>query len=367
MRFGSRISAALLPFFLASVIPAPGAAPRTDQALKFVDASGRSVRLEAPPRRIAAVGKGVHILLHALYMFPEARELLVGAEKRGPTPSDFLSAIDPGFDRKTFLGVNPGPEQIATLRPDLVLAKHLTAGKLDEPLERIGIPVIYLDLEIPSRFFEEIALIGRLLGNPSRSGEVVEFYRERLERIRQGTAGLSEGEKKTVLVAMYKRRGGAFAVQVPAVNWIQTVQVRTAGGIPVWVDSAQAAGAWTIVNLEQLAGWDPDRIFVVVPHSLRPADVIETLRSDSRWSSLRAVRAGGPTAFPADLFGWDTPDPRWILGMTWLALELYPDRFPGMELEKEFYSYFEVLYAMGRAEIDRVIRPHLAPGILGGR
>lgn len=367
MRIKSIFALSLLLFFPLFSNPTAAAAPRPGQALVLTDAAGRTVRLETRPARIAVVGKGYHIILHALYMFPEARDLLVGSEKRGPTASDFLSAIDPDFDDKIFLNANPGPEQIAELRPDLVLAKHLTAGKLHEPLERIGIPVVYLDLETPDRFLQEIALLGRLLGSPDRAAKVADFFRGRLDLIQRVVAGLADSQKPAVLVVMYKRRGGTVAVQVPAVNWTQTMQVRRAGGIPVWVDSAQSVGAWTIVNLEQIASWDPERIFVVVPHSLDPGDVIETLRADSRWKSLRAVRSGGPEAFPADHFGWDSPDPRWLLGLTWLAHRLHPDSFADLDMRAEILAYFGTLYGMDEADVARVILAHLTPGTLGGR
>jgi iron complex transport system substrate-binding protein len=303
------------------------------------------------------VGRGPHMTLHILYMFEEGRQRLVGMEKRGATASDFLTAIDPQFSKKPTLDANPNVEQIATLKPDLVIMKSATADKLGDTLVQADIPVMYVNLETPDEFFRDLANLGTVLANPERAEEIATFYRTRLEKLSQATAEIAEGDKPSVLLLEYSDRGGEVAVQVPAKPWMQTLEVQTAGGNPVWLEAAAATSGWTVVNLEQIAVWDPDKVFVVVWYTLDPQVVIDGLKADPQWSTLKAVKNNEIYAFPQDIFGWDQPEPRWILGMMWLGTRIYPDRFADMDMQAEIEAYFGELFGMDQAAIDTIIVP----------
>jgi iron complex transport system substrate-binding protein len=97
----------------------------------------------------------------------------------------------------------------------------------------------------------------------------------------------------------------------------------------------------------------------VVWYQLDPQEVIDGLKADPQWSKLGAVEEGELYAFPADIFGWDTPESRWILGMTWLAKRLHPERFEEVDLEATVYAFFEELYGMDKAAVDEHIMPRL--------
>jgi iron complex transport system substrate-binding protein len=220
--------------------------------------------------------------LHLLYMFPEGRARLIGAESKGATPSDFLPFVDPNFADIVSLAANPGPEQILALEPDLVLMKGIVLEQMGELLTQVGIPVVYTGLETPEQFFQDVTNLGALLGNPARAAEIVEFYQSRLDRITQAVVDIPDNEKPRVLLIEYSDRGGEVAVQVPAQSWMQTIQVQAAGGNPVWLEAAEMTDGWTVVNFEQIAVWDPDQIFVVVWYTLDPAGVIATLKADAQ-------------------------------------------------------------------------------------
>jgi iron complex transport system substrate-binding protein len=343
--------------FLGLASQAKSSSSAARSTVQLVDAAGQTVRLNKFPRRILVVGRGPHIILHLLYMFPEGKERLVGTVKKGKWASNFLPLIDSGFEKKTMLGASPGPEEIAAVQPDLVLIRKSTVDGLAGPLGKIGIPLVHLGLETPDQFFRDLANLGILLGNEGRANEIATFFRARIERIQSGLSGLRESDKPRVLLAMSLQRGGKIAVQVPAVSWIQTIQVLTAGGNPVWQESSREVGDWTIVNFEQIAQWDPDKIFIVIWHTLDPRETINALKSDLQWSELKAVKTKELYAFPSDIFGWDSPDPRWILGMSWLATRIHPERFKTINMTEEIYSYFGELYGMTRGNVTEKILP----------
>jgi len=346
--------------FLAAVFigtGAVGAFSSRPLPVEIQDAAGRTVRLEKLPQRILAIGHGPQIIAHLMFMFPESRERFIGWERRGSTASEFIPLIDEAFDKRVFPNPNAGVEEVAALRPDLVLMRGTQSDPKGEALVRLGIPVAYLGLEDPLQYRKDIICVGALLGNPARAGEINRFFRDRLDRIERALAGLSDVGKPSVLLAMTISRGAKIAVEVPAIPWMQTVQVKLAGGKPIWEEAAASSSGWTVVNLEQIARWNPDRIILVIWHSMDPRKTIEELKADPRWRELRAVRNGEIRAYPSDIYGWDTPDPRWILGIIWLAKTLHPDRFAGLEMKAEVAAFYRELYGMTDEDVALKILP----------
>ncbi len=329
-----------------------------DGPVTVTDAAGRTVSLERLPRRIVVVGRGPYMALHLLYTFPEGRTRLIGVESKSASQSDFIIHVDPNFaDGVVSLAANPNPEQIAALEPDLVLMKSVVMEQMGEALAQVKIPVVYVGLETPEQFFQDVTNLGLLLGNSTRAAEIIAFYQSRLDLVASRVADLPESERPRVLLVDYSNRGAEVAVQVPALAWMQTFQVKTAGGNPVWVGEAQITDGWTVVNVEQIAAWDPDKIFVVMTYDHDAQAVINSLKTDGYWSKLTATQNGELRAYPMDHFQWNTPEPRWILGFTWLATRIHPALFADVAMQEEIYAFFGELYGLDRATVDQVIMP----------
>ena len=327
-----------------------------DEPLVLTDAAGRTVTLEALPGRLAVVGTGPHMSLHILYMFDEGRERLIATESRASTASEFLPMVDPVFESVPTLAAHPNVEQIASMSPDLVIMKGITEDATAVGLAEAGIPVLYVDLETMDAFFQDLANIGAVLGNPERAEEIAAFYRSRLEGIDAALAEISE--RPDVLLLSYSVRGTEVAVKVPAAAWMQTAEIERAGGNPVWLEAAAPTDGWTVTNFEQIARWDPEMIFVVIDHTLDMQGVIDSLKADANWAALKAVQSDALYAFPQDIFGWDQPEPRWILGVQWLATRLHPD-YVELDMDAEVRSWFSELYGMDEAAFEANILPRL--------
>jgi len=338
-----------VPQLMAAAAPVAG--------IEVVDALGRIVRFAELPQRIVLAGKAVRLTADTLYLFPEARERVVALEGRSPEMVEFLSLVNPNLAQVQFLERNAGPEQIVASRPDVVVLKSYLADKLGAPLMAIGIPVVYVDLETPEQFFDDLVTLGQLFGNPQRAAAVNTFFRERIATVTQAVQDLAEEQKPSVLILQYSVQGEQIAFSVPPATWIQTTMAEMAGGRPVWREAAQGGG-WNIVNLEQIASWDPD-VICVVSYFSDPEAAVETLRADERWQALKAVRSDRLFAFPTDFltYSWDQPDPRWILGLMWLAKTLHPDRFSALDIRAETYVFFEQLYGLDRATVEEKIIP----------
>jgi iron complex transport system substrate-binding protein len=338
-------------------------AEKTHFPCTLQDAAGRTVTLEKRPVRLVITGKGPHMIQHLLYMFPEAPSRLAGYENRSASVNKFLNLIDPEVNRKTQLGLHPGPEEIAALKPDVVIMKGNREDKIGTALSDFGIPVLYVNLETPEQLFRDLKNLGSILDNQVRAEEIIAFYRSRLDRFKREVAEMSDESKPTVLILNYTERGGKAAVKVPAKSWMQTFQTTSVGGRAVWAESSQTTNGWSIVHFEQIAAWNPDKIFIVFWYEVDMADTMASLREDPQWKKLKAVKNNEMYIYPGDIFGWDSPEPRWILGMSWLAGKIHPERFSDIEMNAEIHAFFETLYGLKTDIINKYILPliHLQP------
>lgn len=334
----------------------PEPTPQAPVGIEVTDAAGQHLTLAAPPTRLVVAGKGLYMPLHAFAMFPGALDRLAGVEARGDSTL-FLSPLDPAPDGWAELARDPGVEAIAALHPDLVLQKGTEMDERSVALARLGIPSLHLGLETPERYLADVALLGQVLDQPARAEAIAAFFRQRLERIATAVATLPEAERPRVLVLGMHERGGKLAVKVPARGWMQTQQVVLAGGRPVWLDDATVTDGWTIVGFEQIAAWNPDVLVVCVPRGMDQAAVMADLGADARWAQLAAVQHGRLLRFPQDLYDWNSPDPRWLLGLIWLAGALHPGLFPGLDMRAELHAFYGELFGLEPARVDSWILP----------
>lgn len=356
---GRRLIAGALAVVLAVGASACGD-DTSDQAgseITVVDALGRTVTLPEVPGRVTVAGRAAFMIFNAVYLFPGGSDRLVGLEIGTESARTFAELVDPDLADKTILDKNVGPEEIAATDPDLVILKSFMANNLGVPLEQLGLPVLYLDLETPEQYERDIDVLGTVLGEPDRVAEVLSFYRDGVDRITLATDGLIPDKRPTVLVLQYDASEGTTTFDVPPASWLQTTMVTIAGGTPVWTDEAGGNG-WTRVGFEQIAAWDPDQIYVI-SYTGDSAVVVEGLQADPAWQALGAVGAGNIYGWPGEYSSWDQPDSRWLLGLTWLFTKVQPDLSGDVDIMGEIEIFFTDLYRLSPAEVESDVVPAL--------
>jgi iron complex transport system substrate-binding protein len=349
--------AACQPVTAPPVQEAAAAEAATGAEVAVVDTLGRTVTFAQPPQRITIAGRGTYMVTGAIFTFPAAQTHVAAIEGgRFNDPTTFLPLVDPTFGDKSILERNAGPEQIAPVNPDAVVLKT-TAQELGASLEALGVPIVYVEMESVEQYFTDLRTMGALLNTPERAEEMIAYYQERLDRVAAGTAEVAEADKPTVLVIQYSEEGGEVAFEVPPAGWIQTRLVELAGGTPVWTEASEGGG-WGTVNLEQIAVWNPDKIFVIA-YQTDASATVDTLLAAPEWQALAAAQSGEVYGFPADFFTWDSPDPRWILGLQWLATKIHPDPFADLDIMAEVRDFFANIYGMDAERIEADIIPTL--------
>lgn len=329
-------------------------------AFTIVDSRDRRVQFDRPPDRILVSGKANLMIIEAIYLFEGASDRMPALPKAGQRNVQvqaFLSVLDPAYEDKTQFVWSASGEQIAAFNPDVVLLKSFMADQVGKALEQLGIPVVYVDLETPEQYVRDLKILGQLLDEPDRLDEILDFYDSRQGRIAQGVGGLGEEEKPSALLLQYSEEGGEVAFNVPPASWTQTTLIERGGGRPVWKDAAQGGG-WVVVNFEQIAAWNPDKIFIV-NYFGSVEDVVNGLKEDPQWQNLAAVQQEELYGFPKDYYSWDQPDPRWILGLTWLATTMHPAEFSDLEMEAELFRFFGEMYSLEEGVVEQAILPQV--------
>jgi iron complex transport system substrate-binding protein len=348
----------LLSVFFAEPLRAAGVQEEqpTPSELTAVDALGREVTLDAAPTRIAAVGKATMIVADALYMFERAPEHVIALGITDQGLGDFYQYLAPEFPADERISHNAGAEQIASLRPDLVLLKSYLFDGLGSQLESLGIPVFTVSLESPEDYAEEIRQMGALFDEAARAQEIIDYYDNQLEMVQERTA---DTPQQSVLLLYASQRDGVTAFQTAPRDWMQTFMTREAGAQAVWQDSNLTSG-WQKVSLEQIASWDPDRIYII-SYRTPASDFMDLIEDDPAWQSLEAFQNGDVQPFPADFHNWAQPDTRWILGLTYLASDLHAGQFEDLSMSGEIRDFYQEIYGISDKQvIDEIINRYEA-------
>ncbi len=337
-------------------IPAAGGTTAAG-GFTITDALDRKVTFTKIPSRIVLAGKALFMIADAIYVFPEAGKNITAMGSPAQGTGSFIPMIDPVFKDKGVLDANAGAEDIAAAKPDCVILKSSVKSTLGDPLEVLGIPVVYIDFETPDTYKRDLNTLGQIFQNPDRAAKVAAYFQTKSDEVAKALSSVKEDQKPKTLIVYYSEKDGAVSFNVPPMGWMQTLLVKNGGGIPVW-ENANLGKGWTVVGMEQVAAWNPDVIFVVA--YFNPVnDVVAKLKTDEQWKSLKAVKDNKVFAFATDVYSWDQPDTRWALGLQWVASKLHPDLFKNWDITKAAKEFYKEIYAMDDAAFEKNITPLL--------
>ncbi|HEX8286194.1 MAG TPA: ABC transporter substrate-binding protein [Pyrinomonadaceae bacterium] len=233
----------------------------------------------------ASVGKPARIIS----LTPSTTEILhgVGAFDRVVAVSDYCS-YPPEASKLPRVGGwnNPNMEQIASLRPDLVIFSDAQAQFVKDKVEAAGIKT----LAVPSQTLEDaytaITLVGRATGDEAAAQKLLEQARMSVETVRLATERLPRRRVLCVvdrvpgtLRDLYTAGGDSFIAQL----------IRVAGGEPV---SPPTREGWGKMQKEAVVALDPDVVLDLMMHKEAGAFDEDTLAVWKELPTLRAVREG---------------------------------------------------------------------------
>ncbi len=287
-------------------------------AREVVDMAGRTVEVPQKIERVLAPYRVAADMVFAL----QAADLLVGMAAK---PSPVMQQLYGPISEVGIANRHSSIEEFLKLKPSIVFMRP---GPKVERLSEAGIKVYCLQVEDPASMLEGLKLMGDVLGRTAEAEAIAQYYHQKLQYIETQTARVKD-RRRVYLV------GPNDVLTTVAGDFYQDSLVRQAGGINV---ASALRGGFIEVSREHLIAWDPD-IIVGVPYSnLKVADI----KASDGLQVLRAVQQERIAVFPNYLDGWDLPTPESILGIMWLASQLYPQqvRFDMAAEACEFYTRF---------------------------
>lgn len=275
------------------------------QSREFTDEVGRTVRIPQPVRRIVSLAPSLTETLYALGL----QDRLVGDTDYCDYPADAA--------RKHKVGgaINPNMEEVAALKPDVVLVvKSLNRLETVRALEQIGIPVYSTD---PHTVKDVIASMRKLSGVLGAQG-AGDALNERLE---------------SRLEAVHAKLNGVEAKRVMFVVWTEPLQ--SVGKKTFIADLLEHAGAvsvveskqdWPQFSLEEAVRLQPEYLVFASNHSEGVKNDVEALALKPGWSAMDAVKKR-KIAVVSDAI--NRPGPRIVEAVEELARQLHPEVFAG--------------------------------------
>ena len=249
-------------------------------AAAFLVSCGRgdSPRTSSPPRpaRIISLSPNTTEILHG-----------VGAFGSVVAVSDYCT-FPPEVKALPRVGgwSNPNMEQIASLRPDLVVFAEPQAQFIKERVEALGVKT----LSVPSRSLEDalaaIKSVGRAAGREEEARKLLDETRASLDAVRLRAERLP---RRRVLCVVDRAPGTLRDIYTAADGSFIEQLIELAGGESV---APPASSGWGKIQKEAVVALDPDVIIDLMIHKTDGALAEDTLSVWRELPALRAVREG---------------------------------------------------------------------------
>jgi len=288
---------------------------------EVVDEIGRRVRVPQQVERVVSLAPNLTEIVFAL-----------GDGNHLAGDTDFCD-FPPEALQKPHVGgpVNPNLEQIAALTPDLILATSINRRETVDALDRIGLPVYYLnDPHSVEEMIASVEHLGEALGMEQSAATIAEDLRKRLSDLDHRLAGIAP---RRVLFVVWTNP----LISVGRGTFIADA-LRRAGGHSV-VDTKEE---WPRISLEEIVRLQPDVLVFPSAHAGQTPGYVSALRKVPGWKDLDAMRRGNVIIISDSI---NRPAPRLVDTIEHLARTLHPEAFTATAISD---SVFEEACACAR-------------------
>jgi iron complex transport system substrate-binding protein len=307
-------------------------APRVARAVTITDAAGRAITIPDKVGRVFAAGPPASILLYTM-----APDLLLGwTRSHRPEECAYLGAgacDKPEVGRLTGRGNTTNLEVLLKFKPDLIL----DVGTINDTYvslatrvqEQTGIPYALLD----GRFDAIVPVyrkLGELTNRQQQAEEFARYAEQTIATVKGRVDKIPESQRPRVYYGRGPRgleTGLGGSINVETIEFLGALNV-----------AAERRGGMATVSVEQVLLWNPDVIVTI------DRDFAASVKTDSVWAPIKAVRDGRVHLSPKMPFGWVDfpPSVNRLIGLWWLAKILYPEQFPEdlRPLTRDFYRRF---------------------------
>lgn len=270
---------------------------------EFTDEVGRTVRIPQPVRRIVSLAPSLTETVYALGL----QDNLVGDTDYCDYPADAAKKHKVGG------AINPNMEEVAALKPDVVLVvKSLNRLETVRALEQIGIAVYSTDPHTVQDVVASMKKLSGVLGAREAGDTLNEKLEGRLATVRKKLNGVPP---RHVMFVVWTEP----LISVGRKTFIADV-LEQAGATSV-VESKQD---WPKFSLEEAVRLQPEYLVFASNHSEAVENDMKALAQKPGWSVMDAVR-NRQIAVISDAI--NRPGPRIVEAVEELARQLHPEVF----------------------------------------
>jgi iron complex transport system substrate-binding protein len=295
----------LLTLTLVLTACVPAAAP-VSSGMTFTDGLGRTVTLPGPAQKVVSMAPSNTEILFAI----GASSQVVGRDEFSDYPAEAKSLPSIGGSMGQY-----SYEQVAALKPDLVLASEINTPEQVKALEDLGLTVYYLsNPKSLEDLYANLVTVARLTGHESEAAALVDSLKARVKAVDDTLAGVAD--RPVVFYEIDASDPNKPYTTGPG-TFIDLLIARAGGmNLPGLTD------AYPQVSLEQIVLANPaiillgDALYGTTPESVagRPG-----------WSKIAAVTDNRVLPFDDNLVS--RPGPRLVDGLEALAQAIHPELY----------------------------------------
>ena len=292
------------------------------QTVAFTDSLGREVELPAVLTRIAPSGAVASMIMSVIA--PEYMVCIsstVSDKQLEYLPQELAGLPETGqlYGSKSTLNL----EQLLACEPQVIIdlgdKKGDMVDDLDALQEQVGVPVIFIEADLP-HMADAFRTLGTILDGKAERGETLgAFVAETVAMAEENAAKVTDEERLSVMYT-----SGDDGLGTNAKGSVQAAVLDIVGAEnAIVVEDVSNKGSGNIINMEQLYSFDPD---VIV---FSPKSMYDAAADDEAWSQLRAIQDGNYAEIPGMPYNWLSGPPSFnmILGIWWLGNLLYPQYY----------------------------------------
>lgn len=250
-----------------------------DRGAPLTDAMGRAFSPPAAVRGIVSLAPAVTEILFAI----GAGDRVIGVTAYCDYPPEARSRTKVGG----FSGIQVSIEQIAALKPDLVILSADMHGRVAGLLEELSIPSFAVEPRSLDGLYGTVAVLGRLTGCEEGAAETIRTMKDKIALAAERTA-----EDPRPLV--YWELSGDPLIGVGGGSFLNEV-ISLGGGLNIFGELDQD---WPPVSAEQVLVRRPGWIFTGDDHGAGAS----SFAGRPGWEDIPAVREGRIVVVNADLF-----------------------------------------------------------------
>lgn len=326
-----RIISFLLAFVLVFATGCGNAEKNNSNKDVFVtvtDQAGREVTLEKKPEKIIS---GYYIATSMLIALDQD-EKLVGIENDGDKRPVYGESAPqllelPGMGTVKEFDL----EKCMELDPDLVVLPYKLLD-MEDSLEELGIPVIFVMPETQELLAECIELLGEVTGSSKRAAEVNKYIETKVTELERAVK--DEAKPKVYL------GGNSSLLMTAGPAMYQHSLIENAGAVNAGEELTDSY--WAEVSYEQILTWNPDYIILASDAVYS----VESVLNDTNLQDCSAVKNGRVYQMPKYIECWDSPVPGSFLGSIWMASHIHNDKVTTAMYKEVANDYYNKFYGI---------------------